>query len=121
MSLATQSMSELERSVLARIDQERLVGRCAQLIEAPSENPGGSEERTVQLLREMLEELGASVHLQQVAEGRPNLVAHLGGGNRVGYCSSGTAMSYLPEAAGMQTRSQLGGKAISWSVAGQRT
>lgn len=84
MILVTQSMNELERVVLAQIDQERLFGRCAQLIEAPSENPGGSEERTVQLLREMLEELGASVHLQQVAEGRPNLVAHLGGGNSGG-------------------------------------
>lgn len=84
MSLLMQSMSELEQSVLARINQDRLVGRCAQLIEAPSENPGGNEERTVQLLRGMLERLGATVHLQQVAEGRPNLVAHLGGGNNGG-------------------------------------
>ncbi len=76
--------NELEHSVLAHVDREQIVEMCGQLIQASSENPGGTEERTVLLLQGVLQNLGATVHLQQVEPGRPNLIAHLGGGNAGG-------------------------------------
>lgn len=84
MSPVMAGISELEQSVLAQIDAGQLAELCGQLIQAPSENPGGSEERTVLLLQRVLQDLGATVQLAQVAPGRPNLVAHLGGGNAGG-------------------------------------
>lgn len=84
MSPVMAGVSELEQSVLAQIDHGQLAELCTQLIQAPSENPGGSEESTVLLLQRVLQDLGATVQLAQVAPGRPNLVAHLGGGNAGG-------------------------------------
>src|SRR5699024_2693136 len=84
MSPVKAHVNELERSVLAQIDPEQLAGLCGQLIQAPSENPGGNEESTVLLLQSVLQDLGATVHLQYAAPGRPNLIAHLGGGNAGG-------------------------------------
>lgn len=84
MSPVMAGTSKLEQSVLALIDRDQVAGMCAELIAAPSENPGSTEEGTVLLLQRLLGRLGASVHLQQVAPGRPNLVAHLGGGNAGG-------------------------------------
>lgn len=84
MSSVIAHVNELERSVLAKIDQEQLARLCRQLIQAPSENPGGNEESTVLLLQSLLQDLGSTVHLQYAAPGRPNLIAHLGGGNAGG-------------------------------------
>lgn len=84
MNQLKEALSQREQSALALINREQLVDLCSELIEAPSENPGGTEERTVLILQKVLQDLGATVHLQQVAPGRPNLVAHLGGGNTGG-------------------------------------
>ena len=84
MNVKLPAPTQAEQAVLRDIDQERLVALAGELIAAGGENPGGSEERTVQVLRRALTDLGAAVQLHEVAPGRPNLVAHLGGGNAGG-------------------------------------
>ncbi|MFT3716156.1 MAG: M20 family metallopeptidase [Gordonia sp. (in: high G+C Gram-positive bacteria)] len=52
---------------------------CA-LIEAPSVNPGGTEQAAVDVLAGACRELGFSVDLHEAAPGRPNLTATIGDG-----------------------------------------
>lgn len=72
------SDAALERRVLDRLDAEAIAGLAAQLICAGSENPGGTEEATVAVLRAALSAFGARVETQAVAPGRPNLIARVG-------------------------------------------
>ncbi|WP_411730799.1 M20 family metallopeptidase [Paeniglutamicibacter sp.] len=76
---AASSLLPLEASVLAEIDRSRLVELAGELIAAGGENPGGTEAATVAILHRVLTGLGATVHLNEVAPGRANLIAHLGG------------------------------------------
>ncbi|MFW0788459.1 M20 family metallopeptidase [Gordonia sp. CPCC 205333] len=50
------------------------------LIEAPSENPGGTEEAAVAVLADACRRVGLTVSTQEVEPGRPNLTATLPGG-----------------------------------------
>lgn len=68
-----------EERVLDRIRNTDVVDLTSRLVAAASENPGGTEHATVQELDKALRAIGAQVHLIEVAPGRPNLVAHLGG------------------------------------------
>ncbi len=68
-----------EERILNRISRTDVVDLASRLVAAASENPGGTEHATVQELEKALRAIGAEVHLTQVAPGRPNLVAHLGG------------------------------------------
>lgn len=77
--MATAPLRPLETNVLAEINRARLVELTGELIAAGGENPGGTEAATVAILHRVLTGLGATVHLSEVAPGRANLTAHLGG------------------------------------------
>lgn len=77
-------ISDDERRVLAGIDTERLAQLTCDLIAAPSENPGQTEERTVAVLAEACERAGLLVEHQPVAPGRDNLFASLPGAGNPG-------------------------------------
>lgn len=80
----TMPYSAQEHAVLDLIDGDEIVRLTTDLIEAPSENPGGSEQAVVNILAATCSELGMSVTLREVAPGRPNLVATLAGGDGPG-------------------------------------
>lgn len=63
---------------LAAIDAERIVADTCDLIAGRGENPGETEAETVRRLRAACERIGATVTLQELAPGRPNLHAALG-------------------------------------------
>lgn len=58
---------------------DRILADATRLIAAPSENPGAGEAPAVEALAAMCEALGAEVMLGEVAPGRCNLHATLGG------------------------------------------
>ena len=58
---------------------DRILADATRLIAAPSENPGAGEGPAVEALAAMCEALGAEVMLGEVAPGRCNLHATLGG------------------------------------------
>ena len=69
-----------EHALLELIDVDEIVRLATDLIEAPSINPGGSEQAAVNILAAACSDLGCTVTLREVAPGRPNLVATLPGG-----------------------------------------
>ncbi|PZU04138.1 MAG: acetylornithine deacetylase [Gordonia sp. (in: high G+C Gram-positive bacteria)] len=74
-----------ERSVLELIDEPELVALTCSLIDAGGENPGGTEQQTVQVLHKACDELGFIVDSWEVAPRRPNFTATLPGtGNAPG-------------------------------------
>ncbi len=75
--------------VRGTIDRDDLVGRLAELVRAPSENPPGNELEAARLVAGYCEGLGLSVDMHEVEPGRPSVVARLEGepGPRLTYCS----------------------------------
>ncbi|GAC84157.1 hypothetical protein GP2_018_00800 [Gordonia paraffinivorans NBRC 108238] len=75
-------LSRAERGVLDLIDETAIVALTTALVEAPSENPGGTEAAAVDVLEKACLSLGLAVETHEVAPARPNLVATLpaGGG-----------------------------------------
>ena len=65
--------------VTERIDAESIVALAEELIRAGGENPGGTEEATVVSLSGALAAIGARIEVDEVAPGRSNLTARLGG------------------------------------------
>ncbi|MBK0421900.1 M20/M25/M40 family metallo-hydrolase [Leucobacter sp. CSA2] len=63
---------------LALIDDDRIVADTCELIAGWGENPGGTEAETVRRLVAICERIGARVQLQEIAAGRPNLLASIG-------------------------------------------
>ena len=61
-------------------DTERLIATLASLVEANTENPPGRELEAARYLARELAGIGFSVDLQNIAEGRPNVVARLENG-----------------------------------------
>lgn len=59
----------------ALIDRDFIIELTSALIESPSENPGGTEAGTVEILQKACRDLGLSVSIGEVAPGRPNLIA----------------------------------------------
>lgn len=74
----------IEQRVLGRLDAEAVAALTAQLVSAPSENPGGTEEAVVAVLHAALSSFGARVETRLVAPGRPNLIARVGDPRRAG-------------------------------------
>ncbi|MBF4460722.1 M20 family metallopeptidase [Pseudoclavibacter sp. VKM Ac-2867] len=74
-------VSQTEASALSRLDLESIVADTAELIRARGENPGETEAATVEVLTSLCERAGAQVTLTEVAPGRHNLLAELGGGD----------------------------------------
>lgn len=74
----------LEEKVLALISEENLVALTTALVAAAGENPGGTEEATVEVLKTFSLGAGLDVSTQTVAPGRPNFTAVLQGGAQPG-------------------------------------
>ena len=85
MSAAVQQdLQLLEDKVLGLITEADLVALTTALVAAGGENPGGTEEATVQVLTEFSRTAGLDVATETVAEGRPNFTAVLPGGSQPG-------------------------------------
>ncbi|MCL2542775.1 MAG: M20 family metallopeptidase [Nocardioidaceae bacterium] len=67
-----------ERQVLDRIDADWIAELAGTLVRAGASNEPGPEHATVQALAAVLTGIGAEVELDEVAPGRPNLVARVG-------------------------------------------
>ena len=76
--------SLMEETVLGLISESDVLALAADLISAGGENPGGTEEATVQVLADFARTAGLEVSVTEVAPGRPNLTAVLPGGTRPG-------------------------------------
>lgn len=70
-------MSRVARA-LALIEEEQIVADTCDLIAGGGENPGSTEAETVRRLRLACELIGATVELQELEPGRPNLLAAIG-------------------------------------------
>jgi acetylornithine deacetylase len=79
-----QDLQLLEDRVLGLISEADLVALTTALVAAGGENPGGTEEATVQVLTEFSRAAGLDVATETVAEGRPNFTAVLPGGSMPG-------------------------------------
>lgn len=77
-------LSDLERAVLDRVDPAMITALTAALVEADSENPGGTEAAAVAVLADACGAAGLRVERHEVAPGRPNLTATLDGGGGPG-------------------------------------
>lgn len=66
------------------IDARALIDLTTALIEAPSENPGGTEAGAVAILADACRTLGLTTSVREVEPDRPNLVATLAGGDGPG-------------------------------------
>lgn len=70
--------------VAAAIDAEQITDLTVALVQAPSENPGGTEAQAVAVLESGCRQAGLDVSTREVTPGRPNLVATLPGGDGPG-------------------------------------
>jgi acetylornithine deacetylase/succinyl-diaminopimelate desuccinylase family protein len=61
-------------------DRVGLIATLAQLVAANTENPPGREIEAARYLADRLAGLGLAVEMRDIAEGRPNVVAHLDNG-----------------------------------------
>ena len=73
---------EVARAVAERVEEEEVLRFARRLIETPSENPGGSEEEVAEVAVGILEGLGGAPEIVRGEEGRPNVVARFGAGDR---------------------------------------
>ena len=71
-------------AVVARIRPDEIVALTRALVDAPSENPGGTEARAVAVLESACRDAGFTVTTYEVSPGRPNLIATLPGGDGPG-------------------------------------
>lgn len=74
----------LEEKVLGLISAADLVELTTALVAAGGENPGGTEEATVQVLVDFSRSAGLDFSTETVAAGRPNFTALLPGGTQPG-------------------------------------
>ncbi|QCU78973.1 M20 family peptidase [Citricoccus sp. SGAir0253] len=81
---AAPAVSEAERAVLESIRSDDVVALTRALVDAGGENPGGTEERTAQVLEQAGRARGLAVRLDAVAPGRPNVDVELPPGGPVG-------------------------------------
>ncbi|RNL54902.1 M20 family metallopeptidase [Arthrobacter oryzae] len=74
----------LEQKVIDLIREDDLVSLTTALVAAAGENPGGTEEATVEVLKDFCLAAGLEVSTETVAPGRPNFTAVLPGGPQPG-------------------------------------
>jgi acetylornithine deacetylase/succinyl-diaminopimelate desuccinylase family protein len=72
------SLSKSAQSVLSAINDEETLSLLRDLIRCRSENPPGEEEATARVLAAYLDRHGISHHFDEIAPGRPNLIATIG-------------------------------------------
>ena len=77
-------LTAAESAVLGFIDEAAITSLTSALVEAPSENPGGTESAAVAVLDSACRALGFDVETHEVAPGRPNLVATVRAGTAPG-------------------------------------
>lgn len=77
-------LSPAEQSIVDLIDEAAITALTTALVEAPSENPGGTEGAAVEVLEKACRALGLAVDTHEVAPQRPNLIATLPGGDGPG-------------------------------------
>lgn len=77
--------TDAERAVLDLLDADELVALTRELVRVPGENPPGQEEASALALAGRCRERGLGVEVDEVAPGRPNVVATLAGGDRPGF------------------------------------
>jgi acetylornithine deacetylase/succinyl-diaminopimelate desuccinylase family protein len=68
-------------TVLGALDPEEVVRFARDLVAAPSENPGGTEDEAAAVAAAILEDLDASPEIVRGEAGRPSVVARLGDGS----------------------------------------
>jgi len=73
-----------EQAVLDLLDPDELVSLTRELVRVPGENPPGQEQASADALAHLCRERGLDVAVDQVAPGRPNVVATLDGGDDPG-------------------------------------
>lgn len=73
-----------QQQVRELIDAEDIAALTCALVEAPSENPGGTEAAAVSVLEKACRAAGFTVGTHEVDRNRPNLVATLPGGDGPG-------------------------------------
>ncbi|MGC5257306.1 M20 family metallopeptidase [Gordonia sp. DT218] len=78
------SLTEAEAGVLSHINADAIATLTASLVEASSENPGGTEGAAVDVLQKACRSAGFTVSTHDVAPERPNLVATLPAGDGPG-------------------------------------
>ncbi|AZG47795.1 M20 family metallopeptidase [Gordonia insulae] len=78
------SLTEAEAGVLSHINADTVAMLTASLVEVPSENPGGTEAATVEVLQKACRSAGFTVSTHEVSPGRPNLTATLAAGDGPG-------------------------------------
>ncbi|MGV9713186.1 M20 family metallopeptidase [Gordonia sp. NPDC003424] len=78
------SLTEAETGVLSHITPDTVAMLTAGLVEAASENPGGTEADAVAVLAQACRGAGFTVDVHEVAPDRPNLVATLPAGDGPG-------------------------------------
>jgi succinyl-diaminopimelate desuccinylase len=82
-------MSVPSEQFAGALDRDRLVGRLAELVRTPSENPPGNEAAAAELISSYFRDLGLSVEVHEAEPGRPNVLARMGtgAGPTLTYCS----------------------------------
>jgi succinyl-diaminopimelate desuccinylase len=73
---------DAQASAAEAVDPDEVLRYARALIAAPSENPGGTEDEAVEVAKGILAGLGAESRVVRSEEGRPNLVARVGSGER---------------------------------------
>ncbi|WP_055474440.1 M20 family metallopeptidase [Gordonia sp. HS-NH1] len=77
-------LTAAESAVLGFIDEAAITSLTSALVEASSENPGGTESAAVAVLENACRTLGFDVTTHEVSPGRPNLVATVRAGTAPG-------------------------------------
>jgi acetylornithine deacetylase len=107
-------LDRLQESVLQSLDEElssELIDIASEAVNIPS--PTGEEAEMARFLKGRFEEIGLSVSLQEVEEGRNNVVARLkgtGGGQSLlfnGHMDTSTAGEEKHIASGLQPRAKI--------------
>lgn len=91
----------LEQKVVDLVSEAELVALTTALVAAAGENPGGTEEATVEVLKDFSLAAGLEVSTQTVAPGRPNFTAILPGGAQPGILFLGHS-DVVPAGAGWE-------------------
>lgn len=75
--------------IAGSVDRERLIGRLAEMVRTPSENPPGEEAAVAELVASYCRALDLEVSIHEKVDGRPNVVARWHGteGPTLCYCS----------------------------------
>jgi len=73
----------------AAVDRDEVLQLARDLIAAPSENPGGSEDAAADVVSAFLRELGAEPETVTSDTGRPSVVATIGGDGRASLAWNG--------------------------------